>query len=159
MQMTTPSSAYILPGPIPSLNAKSTLMKQTLLPPPPPLPPSSAAIHAIHHHAAQHPLHRSPATLQSHPAYSRITSNGDTFQPLTIASTNNGTSLLTTNHNNNNNNNTSTVLTSNINDDNSGGNSSTSGGSSGHSLSQSMESINNIGLTDDEVRTMKTKGN
>jgi hypothetical protein len=42
------------------------------------------------------------------------------------------------------------VLTTNNGDDSGGG-----GGSSGHSLSQSMESINNIGLTDDEVSETK----
>jgi hypothetical protein len=52
--------------------------------------------------------------------------------------------------NNNNNNNTSSMMTNNNGDDNGGG-----GGSSGHSLSQSMESINNIGLTDDEVSETK----
>jgi hypothetical protein len=54
---------------------------------------------------------------------------------------------------NNNNNNTSSMLTSNNNDDGGGGGGG--GGSSGHSLSQSMESINNIGLTDDEVSKNK----
>lgn len=153
MQMTTSSPAYIVPGPVPSLGAKPTLMKQNLLPP----PPTTSAIHALHHQVVQHqlqyPLHRSPA-------YPRGTPNADTFQPLTIANTNSGTSLLTTNnHNNHNHNNTASVLTCNSNDDSGGGNGSTSGGggSSGHSLSQSMESINNIGLTDDEVRTMKNK--
>jgi hypothetical protein len=60
---------------------------------------------------------------------------------------------LTTNNNNNNNNNNTSVLTTNNGDDNGGG----GGSSSGHSLSQSMESINNIGLTDDEVSETKRK--
>jgi hypothetical protein len=45
------------------------------------------------------------------------------------------------------------MLISNNNDDGGGGGGG--GGSSGHSLSQSMESINNIGLTDDEVSKNK----
>ncbi|CAF4296417.1 unnamed protein product, partial [Rotaria magnacalcarata] len=69
----------------------------------------------------------------------------DSFHSLTVTNLNNGNSLnsnnnpsvLTTNNNNNNNNN-------NHNDD-------ISGSLNGHSLSQSMESINNIGLQDDEV--------
>jgi hypothetical protein len=54
----------------------------------------------------------------------------ETFHSFPVPNTNNGSSFLPTNHH-----------------DDSGGSSS-----NGHSLSQSMESINNVGLTDDEVR-------
>lgn len=141
MQMASSSSTYFLPGPSPSMGSKSTLIKQTLPPP----PPSMTAIHSVHHvaqHQIQHPIHRSSASSHSHQPFLRTTPNGDTLHSLTVSNTNNGTSLLTTNNNNN----TSSVLTSNNGDDNGGG-----GGSGGPSLSQSMESINNIGLTDDEV--------
>jgi hypothetical protein len=83
-------------------------------------------LHPIHQQF-QHPLHR--PFVPSNPMKS--IPNSDTYH---------GTSLLTTNNNN-----TSSILTTNYNDD-------SSGGSNGHSLSQSMESINNIGSPDDEVR-------
>ncbi len=143
MQMASSSAAYLLPGPSSSIGSKSTLIKQTLPPPP------STAIHSVHNvaqHQLQYPIHRSSASSHSHQPYSRTTPSGDTFHSLTVANTNNGTSLLMTNNNNN----TSSMMTNNNGDDNGGG-----GGSSGHSLSQSMESINNIGLTDDEVSETK----
>lgn len=151
MQMASSSSAYLLPAPSSSISSKSTLIKQTLPPPPPPI----TAIHSVHHvaqHQLQHPIHRSSASTHSHQPFLRTTTpNNDTFHSLTVSNPNGGTSLLTTNNNNNNNcnnnNNTSSVLTTNNSDDNSG--------SGGHSLSQSMESINNIGLTDDEVSRKK----
>ncbi len=146
--MASSSSTYFLPGPSSSIGSKSTLIKQTLPPPPPP-----TAIHSVHHfaqHQLQHPIHRSSASSHSHQPFSRTTPSGDTFHSLTVTNTNNGTSLLTTNNNNNNNN--TSVLTTNNGDDSGGGG---GGGSSGHSLSQSMESINNIGLTDDEVSETK----
>jgi hypothetical protein len=151
MQMASSSAPYLLPGTSPSIGSKSTLIKQTL---PPPVtvstPPFHSAHHVAHHHL-QHPFHRTAALSHAHQQFSRITPNNDTFHSLTVTNTNNGTSLLTTNNNNNNNNNTSSVLTTNNGDDSSGGGGG-GGGSSGHSLSQSMESINNIGLIDDEVR-------
>ncbi len=136
--MTSSSPAYLLPGPSSTTVSKSTLIKHTL-------PPSStvpATLHHVAHHQIQHPLHRpSIPSHHSHPQFSRTTSNNDTFHSLTVANTNNGNSLLMTN--NNNNSNTPSLLTTNNGDDNSG--------SGGHSLSHSMESINNIGFTDDEV--------
>ncbi len=166
--MASSSAAYLLPGPSPLIGSKSTLIKQAL---PPTMPSSSTttiptAIHSVHHiaqHQLHHPTHRSSASSHSHQPYSRITPNGDTFHSLTVTTnTSNNSALLTANNNNNNNNgsnnnnnnNTSSMLTSNNNDDSSGGG---GGGSSGHSLSQSMESINNIGLTDDEVSKTKKK--
>ena len=149
MQMASSSSAYFLPGPSPSIGSKSTLIKGNFPPPP------TGAIQSVHHIAQHqlhhHPIHRPSASLHSHQPYSRTAPNGDIFHSLTVANTGNGAALLTTNNNNNNNppaNNHSapTVLTTINTDDNGGG-----GGSSGHSLSQSMESINNIGLSDDEV--------
>lgn len=146
--MASSSPAYLLPGPAPSIGSKSTLIKANFPPHP------TAAIQSVHHmaqHQLHHPIHRPSASLHSHQPYSRTAPNGDIFHSLTIANTGNGAALLTTNHNNNNNtpasnNSSPTVLTTINTDDNSGG-----GGSSGHSLSQSMESINNIGLSDDEV--------
>jgi hypothetical protein len=143
MQMASSSAAYLLPGSTSSIGSKSTLMKQTL-------PPPLTAMHSVHQvaqHQLQHPIHRSSASSHSHQPFSRTIPSGDTFHSLTVPNNNNNsTSLLTTNANHTNN--TSSVLTSNNSDDN-------GGGSSGHSLSQSMESINNIGLTDDEVSTTK----
>ena len=160
MQMASSSAAYLLPGPSPLIGSKSTLIKQAL---PPPMPSSSTTIHPVHHiaqHQLPHPTYRSSASSHSHQPYSRIIPSGDAFHSLTVTTnTSNSSALLTANNNNNNNNNTSnnnnnntsSVLTSNNNnnDDSCGGGGG--GGSSGHSLSQSMESINNIGLTDDEV--------
>jgi hypothetical protein len=76
-----------------------------------------------------HPVHHQfhPPSLSSHSHQQIVKSipSNDTFHSLTVMNPNNGT---------------------NTNEDNG------SSGSNGHSLSQSMESINNIGLTDDEVR-------
>lgn len=146
MQMASSSAGYLLAGPPPSMGSKAALMKQTL----PPLPPPPTAIQSVHHlaqHQLHHPMHRSSASSHSHQPYSRTTPSGDIFHSLASANGSNGAALLTTN-NNNNNNSTSATLTT-INSDDGGG------GSSGHSLSQSMESINNIGLTDDEVSKNK----
>ena len=162
MQMASSSAAYLLPGPSPSIGVKSTLIKPTFPPLPPPPP---TAIQSVHHFAQQHhfhhPIHRSSASLHSHQPYSRPPPNGDIFPSLTtVAGTGNGATLLTTNNTNiNNNSSTPNVLTTINTDDNvvrSGSNGGGSGGSSGHSLSQSMESINNIGLSDDEVSTRKS---
>ncbi len=156
MQMASSSAAYLLPGPSPLIGSKSTLIKQTLPPPTPPQPSTTTtptSIHSVHHiaqHQFHHPTHRSSASLHSHQPYSRTTPTGDTFHSLTVTNTNNSSPLLITNNNNNN---TSSMLISNNNDDGGGGGGG--GGSSGHSLSQSMESINNIGLTDDEVSKNK----
>jgi len=147
MQMASSSSPYLLPGPSSSIGSKSTLIKQTL-PPPGPLATALHSIHQVSHHQLQHPLHRSSVPSHFHQQFSRTTPSNDTFHSLTVTNTNNGTSQSTTN-NNNNNNNTSSTLTPNTSDDSAG--SGGGGGSGGHSLSQSMESINNIGLTDDEV--------
>jgi hypothetical protein len=144
MQMASSSSAYLLPGSSSSLGSKSTLIKQTLLPPP--LPPPLQSVHHVPHHQVQHSFHRSSPSSHSHQQFLRTTPNSDTFHSLTVTNTNNGNSLLTTNNNNNNN---TSVLTNNNGDDSGGS------GSGGHSLSQSMESINNIGLTDDEVSENK----
>ncbi len=149
MQMASSSSAYLLPGPSSSIGSQSALIKQTLQPPQPP----TTAIHSVHHvaqHQLQYPIHRSSASSHSHQPFLRTTPSGDTFHSLTVTNTNNSSPLLITNNNNNN---TSSMLTSNNNDDGGGGGGG--GGSSGHSLSQSMESINNIGLTDDEVSETK----
>jgi len=75
-----------------------------------------------------HPVHRQYHRPSHQQIVNSIPSN-DTFHSLTVANINNG--------NNNN-----------KEDSNSGSN--------GHSLSQSMESINNIGLPDDEVRQRYT---
>jgi hypothetical protein len=156
MQMASSSTPYLLPGSSPAIGSKSTLIKQTFPPPSSatvPMPTFQSA-HHVTHHQLQHPLHRSPALSYSHQQFSRMTPNSDTFHSLTVTNTNNGTSLLTTNNNiNNNNNNTSSVLTNNNGDDSGGGGGGS--GSGGHSLSQSMESINNIGLADDEVSEAK----
>ncbi|CAF1524425.1 unnamed protein product [Adineta steineri] len=141
--MASSPSTYFLPGPQSTsslLGSKSILIKQS----PPPM------IHSVHHQQQhqqqfQHPLHRPFISSHSHQQIMKSIPNNDTFHPLTVTNSNNGTSLITANHNNNNNNN-------NNNDDNSGS------GSNGHSLSQSMESINNIGLPDDEVRTLFVSG-
>jgi hypothetical protein len=87
---------------------------------------SPTVFHPVRHQFP-YPLHRPPVSSHSHQQIVKSIPANDTFH----TNTNNGTSLLTSNNN----------------DDSSGG-----GGSNGHSLSQSMESINNIGLTDDEVR-------
>ena len=126
--MAASTSSYLLPG-SPPIGSKSVLIKQT--PPPPP------TFHPIPHQF-QHPFHRPPMSSHIHQQYLKSIPNGDTFHSLTVTNTNNGSSLLTTNNNNNN---LSSVLTTNNNDDN----------NIGGGLSQSMESINNIGLTDDEV--------
>ncbi|CAF1064682.1 unnamed protein product [Rotaria sp. Silwood1] len=139
MQMASSSAAYLLPGPSSSpIGAKAALIKQIL--PKSSQITGSTTLHSVHPQL-QYPLHRSSASNQQ---FSRITSNVDTLHSLTVTNTNNGTSLLMTNNNHNTNNNTSSMLTTNNGDDSGGG------GSGGHSLSQSMESINNIGLTDDE---------
>jgi hypothetical protein len=114
--MASSPSTFLLPGSS-SLGSKSILMKQS--------PPT--LFHAIHHQY-QHPFHRPSISSHSHQQMMKSIPNNDTFHPLTVPNTNNGTSLLTNN-----------------NDDN-------GSVSNGHSLSQSMESINNIGLPDDEVR-------
>ena len=144
MQMASSSAAYLLPGPSSAMGTKAALMKQTLIPPPP-------NMHTAQHQIP-HPMHRSPVSLHSHHQFSRTTPNGDTFHSLAVTNNNNnnGTSLLPTNNHNN----SSSILTTNTTDDSGGGG---GGGSSGHSLSQSMESINNIGLTDDEVRRKEYK--
>ncbi|UJR31183.1 hypothetical protein I4U23_018690 [Adineta vaga] len=134
MQMTTSSTAYLLPGPSSTIGSKSPLIKQML-------PTAPATLHSVSnvaHHQVQLPLHRSSISSHSHQQFSRPTSNTDTFHSLTVPHTNNVNSLLTVTTTSNNNPN-------NI-EENGGGS-----GSSGHSLSQSMESINNIGFTDDEV--------
>ncbi|CAM2698854.1 unnamed protein product [Rotaria socialis] len=139
MQMAS-SAAYLLPEPSSSIGTKSAMIKQTLTKPP--QATGSATLHSVHHvasHQIPYPFQRSSASANSYQQFSRIPSNGDTLHSLVTANTNNAASLLTT-HNNN----TSSVLSTNNGDDSGGG------GSSGHSLSQSMESINNIGLTDDE---------
>jgi len=149
MQMTSSSPAYLLPGPSSTTVSKSTLIKHTL-PPSSTVPATLPSVHHVAHHQIQHPLHRpSISSHHSHQQFSRTPSNNDTFHSLTVANTNNGNSLLMTN-NNNNNSNTPSLLTNNNGDDNSGGS-----GSGGHSLSHSMESINNIGFTDDEVSKIK----
>ncbi|CAF4298071.1 unnamed protein product, partial [Rotaria magnacalcarata] len=68
----------------------------------------------------------------------------DSFHSLTVTNLNNGNSL-------NSNNNPSVLTTNNNNNNNNNHNDDISGSLNGHSLSQSMESINNIGLQDDEV--------
>jgi hypothetical protein len=67
--------------------------------------------------------HPSPVLSHSHQQIVQSIPVNDTFNSLTVPNIKNGTTN---------------------NDD--------SGGSNGHSLSQSMESINNIGLIDDEVK-------
>jgi hypothetical protein len=131
--MASSSLPYLLPGSSPTIGSKSVFIKQS---PPPPI------FHPIPHQF-QHPYHRPPIPSHIHQHYSKSIPNGDTFHPLTVNSDNNGNTLLTTNNNNN----TSSMLTTNNNDD-----SNTNGGPNNHSLSQSMESINNIGSPDDEVR-------
>ncbi|CAF3162412.1 unnamed protein product [Rotaria sp. Silwood2] len=152
MQMASSSAAYLLPGSSSSssIGAKTTFIKQLL--PKPSQTTGSATLHSVHPQL-QYPFHRSSASNQQ---FSRIAPHVDTLHSLTVNNTNNGTSLLTTNNNHNTNNNTSSVLTTNNGDD-SGGGGGGGGGSGGHSLSQSMESINNIGLTDDEVSKKKCK--
>ncbi len=80
-------------------------------------------------------MKQSPPTIlhqQYHRPMMKSIPTSNTFHSLTVP--------------NMNNNNSSLILTTNNHDD-------SSGGSNGHSLSQSMESINNIGLPDDEVRS------
>ena len=112
--MTSSPSTYLLPGPPTLLGSKPILIK--------PSPP-----------AILHPsIHQRPSlSTHVHPQMMKSMSPNDTFHPLTITTTTNGTSVLQANHNNNE---------------------DCSNGSNGHSLSQSMESINNIGLPDDEVK-------
>lgn len=76
-----------------------------------------------------HPIHHQFHRPSPHQQIVKNIPSHDTFHSLTVANT----------HNNTNNN------------EDSGSN-----GSNGHSLSQSMESINNIGLNDDEVRQRYT---
>ncbi|CAF1659477.1 unnamed protein product, partial [Adineta ricciae] len=154
--MTTSSPAYLLPGPSPTIDSKSPLIKQ-MIPTgaPAAMTVPATALHSLHnfaHHQIQFPLHRSSISSHSHQQLSRTTPTTDTFHSLTIPNPSNSNSLLTTvptNNNNNNNNNitnnASSVFPTNNLEENGGGS-----GSSGHSLSQSMESINNIGFTDDE---------
>ncbi|CAF2523275.1 unnamed protein product [Rotaria sp. Silwood2] len=128
--MTSSSSTYLLSDPTTSLiGSKSILIKQS----------SPTMFHSVQHQF-QHPLHRPPLPLHSHQQIVKSIPANDTFHSLTVPNINNGNSLLTTNNNNG-----SSVLTTNNNDE-------ISGSLNGHSLSQSMESINNIGLQDDEVR-------
>lgn len=146
--MTSSSAAYLLTAPQSSIGTKSTVIKQTL--PKPLQATGSATLHSVHHaasHQLQYPFQRSSTSTNSHQQFSKMAPNGDTFQSLTPTSNNNAT-LLVTNNQHNVSNNTSSALTVNNNDDSGGGGGS---GSGGHSLSQSMESINNIGLSDDEV--------
>ncbi|CAF2975959.1 unnamed protein product [Rotaria sp. Silwood2] len=126
--MTSSSSTYLLSDPTTSLiGSKSILIKQS----------SPTMFHSVQHQF-QHPLHRPPLPLHSHQQIVKSIPANDTFHSLTVPNINNGNSLLTTNNNNG-----SSVLTTNNNDE-------ISGSLNGHSLSQSMESINNIGLQDDE---------
>ena len=137
------SSSYLLPGPTPSsltsIGSKSALMKSSL---PPPVPLSSP-YHSLHH--MSHPplppqsYFRSSMPGNPHPHMTRNTPVGDSSHPLTVT-TANPSSLALSSMNNS--------------DENNGGGGGSSG-SGGHSLSQSMESINNIGLTDDEVGNNK----
>jgi hypothetical protein len=134
MQMTTAPAAYLLPGPPPTIGSKSPLIKQML-----PAGTVPASLHPV-----QLPLHRPPIPSHPHHQFSRPAPNtADAFHSLTVTNPNNGNSLLTTSANSN----PSSAFGTNNAEENSG-----SSGSGGHSLSQSMESINNIGFTDDEVR-------
>ncbi|CAF2048642.1 unnamed protein product [Rotaria magnacalcarata] len=145
MQMASSSATYLLPEPSSSIGTKSAMIKQTLTRSP--QATGSATLHSVHHvasHQIPYPFQRSSAPANSYQQFSRIPSNGDTLHSLTTTNTNNAASLSTT-HNNS----TSSVMPTNNGDDSGGGGGG--GGSSGHSLSQSMESINNIGLTDDEL--------
>lgn len=146
--MTSSTSTYLLPEPSSLIGSKSILIKQT----------SPTIMHPVHHQF-QHPLHRPPPSFpvltHSHQQMIKSMPTNDTFHSLTVANINNGNSLLTTNSSN-----TSTVLTTttnnNTNSSNPNNNNSDelSNGLNGHSLSQSMESINNVGLQDDEVNNL-----
>ena len=123
--MASSSSTYLLPGSSSSsslIGSQSLLIKQS--------PP--AILHQFQH--------RPSYSSHSHQQMVKSIPTSDTFHALTVTNNNNRTTLLATNNNN-----TSSLLIASHHDDN-------NGGSNGHSLSQSMESINNIGLPDDEVR-------
>lgn len=78
-----------------------------------------------------HPIHHQFHRPSPHQQIVKNIPSHDTFHSLTVTNTQNNTN----------------------NNEDSGSN-----GSNGHSLSQSMESINNIGLNDDEVRTLFVSG-
>ncbi|CAF1323631.1 unnamed protein product [Rotaria magnacalcarata] len=145
--MTSSTSAYLLPEPSSSLlGAKSILIKQS----------SPAMLHPLHHQF-QHSFHRPPPSLPSYAHHHhqqqmmKSMPTNDSFHSLTVTNLNNGNSL-------NSNNNPSVLTTNNNNNNNNNHNDDISGSLNGHSLSQSMESINNIGLQDDEVRTLFVSG-
>ena len=127
MHMASSSPAYLLPAPGSSMGSKSALIKQNL-PSSGPLPAAFHSVHHLSHPPLAQPFHRTSMSSHLNQHMSRATSSNDASHSLTASHPANANALLTTN-----------------NGDDSGG------GSSGHSLSQSMESINNIGLTDDEV--------
>ena len=127
--MASSSPAYLLPGPASSLGSKSTLMKQNL-PASGPIPAAFHSVHHLSHPQLAQPFHRTAMSNHLNQHMSRAAPSNDASHSLTASHAGNANTLLTTN-----------------NGDDTGGGS----GSSGHSLSQSMESINNIGLTDDEV--------
>ena len=137
-------SSYLLPGPtlssLASMGSKSTLMKPNL-PPPVQLSTPFHSIHHMSHPPLAQPFFRSSMPVNSHPNMTRSTPVGDSSHLLTVATANPSSTAMLSTHSSDENNGNGAC----------GG----SSGSGGHSLSQSMESINNIGLTDDEVGTNK----
>ena len=146
--MASSSSIYLTPESSSTSGAKLTLVKPTTtktsqLPAP-------IMLHSTRHatcHQLPYSLKRSSTSLRSFQQFSRTVPSSDTFHSPPVPNINNGTSLSTAHgnhihHNNNSNNNTVPVFTNNIDD---------GSGCGGHSLSQSMESIDNVDLTVDEV--------
>ena len=135
--MTSSSPTYFLPEPSsPLIGAKPILLKQS----------PSTIVHPVQH-PSQLSFHHPSIPSNPHQQIVKSISNSDTLRSLAAMNTNNGTSLLTTNNKNPNHNTSSlssSVLTTNNTND-------IGNGLNGHSLSQSMESVNNIGLQDDEV--------
>ena len=131
MHMASSSPAYLLPGPASSIGSKSSLIKQNLPASSGPLPAAFHSVHHLSHPQLAQPFHRTSMSTHLNQHMSRAPPSNDASHSLIASHPANANALLTTNNG----------------DDGGGGGS----GSSGHSLSQSMESINNIGLADDEV--------